>query len=115
MLFEMLADRDDIGQSRAEVCDEIPHLRGVRPRTGHQARTGWRTNRLLAVGATEEHTHPGDPDLLLEVVNCLPQFLVNAVCQARYDRKPQVLFHSPQRLMDQDVAGKHFRHEATQG
>jgi len=50
-----------------------------------------------------------DPDLLFEVVEGFPEFLVNAVCQARHQRKPEVLFHSSERLMDPGVVGKRFR------
>jgi len=50
-----------------------------------------------------------DPDLLLEVVDGFPEFFVNAVCQTCHDRKLQVLFHSPEKLMDQQAVGKGFR------
>lgn len=37
--------------------------------------------------------------LLLEIVDGLPELFVNAVRQARHERKPEVLFHGPDRLM----------------
>ena len=56
-----------------------------------------------------------DLDLLLEVVNSFPDFLVEAISETRYQCKPEVLFHSPDRLIDQGVAGKRFRDQAVQG
>ncbi len=56
-----------------------------------------------------------DPDLLLEVVDGLPEFLVETTSQIRHHRKPQRLFHSPWRLLGSRAAGKRFRHEVAQG
>ena len=50
-----------------------------------------------------------DADLLFEVVDGLPMLFVDAVCQARHERKPEVLSHSPHRLLDQGGAGNRFR------
>ncbi len=51
-------------------------------------------------------------DLLFEVVEGLPELFVNAVSQACHECKPEVLFHGPDRLIDQGVAGKRFRRMA---
>ncbi len=56
-----------------------------------------------------------DADLLLEVVDGPPKLFVNAVCQARHECKPEVLFHSPDRLMGPTGVCKHFGHGAAQG
>ena len=55
-----------------------------------------------------------DSDLLSEVVDGLPEFFVDAVCQARHDCKPEVLFHSPERLTGRWAAAKRFCQIAAQ-
>jgi hypothetical protein len=55
-----------------------------------------------------------DPDLLLEIVDRLPEFLAEAMSQTRYYRQPQVSFHNPQRIMGQWAAGKGYRQIVSQ-
>jgi len=55
-----------------------------------------------------------NPDLLSKVVDRLPELFVHAVCQACHDRKPQVLFHRPRRLMVGCAAGKGIRQMVAQ-
>ena len=50
-----------------------------------------------------------DPDLLLEVLDSLPEFLVQTISQTRHYRKPKMPFHSPQRLTGRGAAGKGCR------
>jgi hypothetical protein len=55
-----------------------------------------------------------DPDLLLEVFDGFPEFLVDTVRQARHHRKPQIPFHSPAKLIGRWAAGKCFRQTVAQ-
>jgi len=47
-----------------------------------------------------------DPDLLLEILDDLPEFPVDAIGQTGDECDPQLLFHSLERLMDRPSAGK---------
>ena len=53
-------------------------------------------------------------DLLLEVVDGLPEFFGETICQARHHRQPEILFHSAERLIERQVAGKGFRQTTAQ-
>lgn len=56
VVLEMLRQSDGIRHGVAEVRHQIPHLGGVGPGAGKQARTRWRADGLLAVGAQERHS-----------------------------------------------------------
>ena len=60
VLFEMLSQRNNIRQSIAKVCDEIPDLGRVRTSAGHQTGTRWRTDGLLTIGTIENHAGFGN-------------------------------------------------------
>ena len=47
-----------------------------------------------------------DPDLLLELVDGFPGFLLNATCKTGDKCEPWSLFHSLERLMSGKTAGK---------
>jgi hypothetical protein len=55
-----------------------------------------------------------DPDLLFEAVDGFPEFPIDTIGQARHQRKPEGLFDSPDRLINQGVACKRFRQAMTQ-
>ena len=57
VVLEMLRQRDDVRFGGAEVSDQIPDLRGIGPCSREEAGTGGRTNRLLHIGAIEDHAH----------------------------------------------------------
>jgi hypothetical protein len=49
------------------------------------------------------------PDLLFEIIERLPEFLVEAISQTRHHPQPPVPFHSPERLIDWRAVGKSIR------
>jgi hypothetical protein len=61
VLFEMLAERDDIREGGPKMRFQIPNLRRVGSGAGHETGARGRAHGLLAVGAVERHAGFGDP------------------------------------------------------
>ena len=56
ILFEVLWQGDAIRLSHAEMCDQVPHLCGIRSQAREHRRARWRAHRLLAVGVIEDQS-----------------------------------------------------------